>query len=228
MLQEIDHLYGLKLSATDKDIGHIDDFYFDDHSWLSRYIVVDTGSWLNSRQVLLAPEAFTADALNHGNATAKHIQVNLTSKQIENSPSIVTHRTVSRQYEDEYYRYYGWPNYWESGMLGAPGLTAFTPDLFGGSDVVHPRHQGGDPHLHGTRDITGYMIHALDGELGTVSGFMVNSKTWGLHVVIIETGAWYKSQSFHLLTEHIIRISHEKSMVYVNVTIADLTRNVHR
>ena len=101
MLQDIEHLYGLQLSATDKDIGHVKDFYFDDLTWMIRYIVVDTGGWLTSRQVLLAPEAFAANALNHGNANAKHIQVNLTSKQIEGSPSIEMHRTVSRQYEDE-------------------------------------------------------------------------------------------------------------------------------
>jgi hypothetical protein len=30
MLQDIKHLYGKKLGATDGDIGHVKDFYFDD------------------------------------------------------------------------------------------------------------------------------------------------------------------------------------------------------
>jgi hypothetical protein len=38
--------------------------------------------------------------------------VKLTKKQIESSPALASHKPVSRQYEEEYYRYYGWPTYW--------------------------------------------------------------------------------------------------------------------
>jgi hypothetical protein len=52
--------------------------------------------------------------------------VNLTRKQIEDSPAIETHKPVSRQYEEEYHRYYGWPYYWQGdglwGMSGFPIL----------------------------------------------------------------------------------------------------------
>jgi hypothetical protein len=52
--------------------------------------------------------------------------VNLTRKQIEDSPAIESHKPVSRQYEEEYYRYYGWPAYWQGdglwGMSGFPIL----------------------------------------------------------------------------------------------------------
>ena len=58
MLQHIKELYGDKLAATDGEIGHVKDFYFDDKSWAIRYAVADTGTWLSSRLVLLSPHAF--------------------------------------------------------------------------------------------------------------------------------------------------------------------------
>ena len=33
--------------ATDGEIGKVKEFYFDDQSWTIRYLIVETGSWLN-------------------------------------------------------------------------------------------------------------------------------------------------------------------------------------
>jgi len=48
-------LYGDKLAASDGEIGQVKDFYFDDQNWVMRYLVVDTGSWLSGRKVLISP-----------------------------------------------------------------------------------------------------------------------------------------------------------------------------
>lgn len=121
MLRSLKQLYGDKLGASDGDLGQVKDFYFDDQNWAVRYVVADTGTWLTSRQVLLTPHAF--GGLHQA---GKILRVNLTRKQIENSPSIEWHKPVSRQYEEEYYRYYGWPYYWQGdglwGMSGFPIL----------------------------------------------------------------------------------------------------------
>lgn len=114
MLHNTKELYGLKLTATDGEIGHVKDFYIDDKSWAVRYIIVDTGNWLSSRLVLLSPRSF-----GKLDTAGKCLSVALTKKQIEDSPSIDTHLPVSRQYEQEYHRYYGWPGYWESTASGA-------------------------------------------------------------------------------------------------------------
>ena len=50
-------LKGNTLVATDGDIGQSADFYFDDKSWTIRYLVADTGNWLQGRKVLLSPIA---------------------------------------------------------------------------------------------------------------------------------------------------------------------------
>jgi hypothetical protein len=58
MLQSIKQLYGETLRASDGEIGHAKDFYFDDKNWAVRYVVVNTGAWLSARLELISPHAF--------------------------------------------------------------------------------------------------------------------------------------------------------------------------
>ena len=99
MLNEAKTLKGYKLNGLNGEIGKIKEFYFDDHYWTIRYLVADTGNWLRDRQVLISPHALGAI-----NKTEKNIGVNLTKKQIEDSPSISSDKPVSRQFEESYYR----------------------------------------------------------------------------------------------------------------------------
>lgn len=55
MLRSMNDLENYTIRATDGTIGHVTDFYFDDERWVIRYLVVDTGSWLASRKVLISP-----------------------------------------------------------------------------------------------------------------------------------------------------------------------------
>jgi hypothetical protein len=112
MLRSIKQMYGDKLGASDGKIGHVKDFYFDDQNWTIRYLIADTGSWLSERQVLLSHHS-----LGRLDQAQKILNVNLTRKQIEGCPSIDLHKPVSRQYEEEYYRYFGWPSYWQGAGL---------------------------------------------------------------------------------------------------------------
>ena len=57
MLKRIKQLYKKTLGASDGDIGHVKDFYFDDWDWAVRYVVADTGSWLSELLVLISPRA---------------------------------------------------------------------------------------------------------------------------------------------------------------------------
>jgi len=125
MLRIVKKLFENKLGASDGEIGHVNDFYFDDQNWAVRYLVADTGSWMPGRLVLISPHAF--GNLYQG---GKVLLFNLTRQQIENSPSIELHKPVSRQYEEEYHRYYGWPFYWQGDQLW--GMSAFPISLTSG------------------------------------------------------------------------------------------------
>ena len=49
MLRSIKQMYGDKLGATDGEIGHVKDFYFDDKNWAIRYVIANTDAELEIR-----------------------------------------------------------------------------------------------------------------------------------------------------------------------------------
>ena len=44
MLRSIKQLYGKKLGASDGEIGHVEDFYFNGQQWAIRYVVAAINS----------------------------------------------------------------------------------------------------------------------------------------------------------------------------------------
>jgi hypothetical protein len=220
MLQNTKDLYGRKLAALDGDIGHVKDFYFDDIAWAIRYVVVDTGSWLTGRLVLLSPHAF--DGMDpHADA----LQVRLHRKQIQDSPSIASHETVSQQFEEHYYRSYGWPPYWQGGqmwgMSGSPLAASPQPRDIAVRQALEPT---ADRHLQSAKEVTAYPIEALDGAIGHVAGFLVDSATWGIREIAVEAGHWYSGREILVSPGQVERISFVDRKVFVNLTKADIER----
>lgn len=220
MIQNINDLYGYKLSATDGEIGKIKDFYFDDQAWVIRYLVAETGSWLTGRQVLLTPHAF-----GPFDQVGKVLPVHLTREQIEKCPSIDQHQPISRQYERDYYQYYGWPYYWDGDSLWGNGAYPTVTDIQAWAMTNTSRYKSRqDHHLRSMREVTGYTIHTVDGEIGKVSGILVDDTHWVITELIVETGHWYAGKKIRLLPEHIERINYVDSAVQVNLTKEDLLK----
>ena len=218
MLKSLKQLYGGKLSATDGEIGHVKDFYFDDQSWVVRYVVVDTGSWLSGRQVLVSPHAFASL-----DRTGKLLLLSLTRKQIEDCPSIETHKPVSRQYEEAYHKYYGWPYYWEgSGLWGLSGfpILELPPKPITGEAAAWngPSPESADAHLRSAKAVEGYHIQASDGTNGHICDFMMDARTWAILQLVVKTGHRFSGHEVQIPISQVDRVSYEKSSVFVNLT----------
>jgi len=218
MLRSIKQLYGDKLGASDGEIGHVKDFYFDDQNWAIRYLIADTGAWLPGRQVLISPHS-----LGRLDQSERILRVNLTRKQIEDSPSIESHKPVSRQYEEEYYRYYGWPYYWQGdalwGMSGFPILELPPESLPSASSAaISPPPERGDAHLRSAQAVTGYHLRTGDGVIGHVCDFMMDAQSWAIGQLVIKTGHRFSGKEVLIETKNVDRISYEESTVFVNLT----------
>jgi hypothetical protein len=218
MLRSLKQLYEDKLGASDGEIGRVKDFYFDDQNWAVRYLVADTGSWLAGRQVLLSPHAF-----GNLDQTGKVLRVNLTRKQIEDSPAIESHKPLSRQYEEEYHRYYGWPYYWQGG--GVWGMSGFPilelppkPLPSEPATAIGPQPERADAHLRNTQAVNGYHLQATDGIIGHVCDFMMDDKSWVIGQLVIKTGHRFSGKEVLIPTSKVARISFDDSTVFVNLT----------
>jgi hypothetical protein len=212
MLHRIQQRYGEKLRATDGEIGNVRDFYFDDKNWTVRYLVADTGRWLTGRLVLISPHAF-----GHLYPQGKVLLVNLTREQIEKSPSIDEHKPVSRQHEEEFHRYYGYPYYAESWPLW--GLAEY-PVVVPPPPPTAASQRGVDSHLRSARVVKGYNVEASDGIIGQIADFLIDGRTWALRQIVVASGHWFSGIEIPIPTGKISRISYNESTVYVDSTKA--------
>jgi hypothetical protein len=220
MSQSINNFYGKRLSARDGDVGHVKDFYFDDHTWAVRYVVADTGSWLAGRLVLLSPHAF-----GRFHKDDECLPANLTRSQIENGPAIESHLPVSRQYEEEYYRYYGWPVYWTGDHLwGMGGFPAVVPPPVQSQTPRMSLEKPGKAQLRSSRAVTGYHIQTPDGMIGEVTDFLLETRSWAIREIVVEAGHWYSGKEIRIPTDKVDRISFEDSSVFVSLTKEDIQR----
>ena len=85
MLQSLNTLIGSAIHARDGEMGTAADYLFDDETWTVRYIVVETGTWLASRRVLVSPAA-----VGQPEWAKRIIPVLLTKDQVQNSPTVDT------------------------------------------------------------------------------------------------------------------------------------------
>ncbi|MCM3713909.1 PRC-barrel domain-containing protein [Halalkalibacter oceani] len=197
------------MRATDGDIGSIDDFYFDDESFVVRYFIGDTRTWFFGGKVLLSPEAFTDVHI-----ADESISVNATKEQIKDSPKPDEKEPISRQYERELGQYYGW---------GAAPLTQPRRSLFG-EEAVEPHERAAvdletreESHLQSVNDVRNYRVHAINGEVGRVSDFLLESDTWNIRYLEVDVGGFLSKELVLVSTDWISEINWRDRTITVNV-----------
>jgi hypothetical protein len=183
-------------------VGKVEDLYFDDRAWTTRYLVVNTGPWLLGRKVLLAPRC-----VDHVRWRMQELAVGLTREQVEQSPEIDVARPVSRQMEAELHRYYGWAPYWGAGgrvMTAAQTLPA-------------PASEG-DPHLRSTKEVTGYAIEAKDGTIGHVDDLFVGAPGWAIRYAVVDTRNWLPGRKVLIGQQWLCGVDWAKAVACVDLT----------
>ena len=200
MLRNASAIHGCTIAARDGSLGTVSDFLFDDATWMVRWLVVDTGHWLPGRKVLLP-----ASILGEVDGVARKFLVDLTMQQVRDSPDIDSERTVSRQMETSVYDYYGWNPYWGSGLymgsygflgddgyLNPAGGTLSSQEAQRRADDILPAHrEDEDPHLRSIEEVSGYYIHATDGEVGHVEDFLLEDSDWSIRYLVVATKNWW-------------------------------------
>ncbi len=234
MLRSMHELENYAIGATDGNVGHVTDFYFDDDTWVIRYLVVATGSWLSNRDVLISPMS-----IHEPDWAGRSLPVSITKEQVSNSPGIDTAKPVSRQHEMGYLDHYGYSYYWAgTGMWGA-GMSpyAFVPGSDDGARSVErareqqnyaratsERKRNEDPSLRSCKAVVGYDIHATDGDIGHVEGMLVDEETWAVRYLVINTSNWWLGHKVLIAPQWITAVDWSGQSVSVDLS-RDLIQN---
>lgn len=230
MLQRVmQDLKGDAIRARDGDVGSVKDVYFDDERWAVRYLVVDTGSWLPGKKVLISPAS-----LMPGEAGQDAIPAGLTREQVKAAPDIDTDAPISRKLEEAHARYYGYPYYW-----GGPGLWGVAPSPL----AAPPAEKAQQPppagyrealerdkasaersHLRSGAEVVGYAIRAADGEIGHVEDLRVDDRTWAIADMVVDTRNWLPGKKVLVAPEAVAAIDWEAREVRLRLTREQLQR----
>jgi uncharacterized protein YrrD len=227
MLRNLHDLLKYSVDATDGDIGHVKDFYFDDKAWVIRYLIVETGGWLSSRKVLISPIS-----IGDPDSREKILPVSITREQVRNSPDIDTDKPVSRQHEYDFLGYYAYFPYWVGPGIWGQGAnrTQLMPEFVSTPSVIEPQpdntgfdasvapYSNQDTHLRSCNVVMGYHIHASDGEIGHVQGMLVDEETWAIRYLVVNTSNWWIGHQVLITPEQIRDVSWGDGMVSLNIT----------
>ncbi len=214
MLRDISDIEGCVIGATDGIIGRVTDCYFDDEAWVIRYFIVETGGGDLRHKVLVPPAA-----LGHPDWAAKILPVTITRGQVRNSPDIDTDKPVSRQQEMGYLGYYGYGVYWGGGGLW--GAAVYPDILQAGLQDQGTRgsaDKGNDPHLRSCNAVRRYYVHASDGEIGHIHGFLIDERSWAIRYLIVDTSNWWLGHQVLVSPEWVADVNWAESMVSVDLT----------
>ncbi len=229
MLGTVKDLEGYAIHASDGDIGHVRDVYFDDQTWVVRYLAVDTGGWLTGRSVLISPISVTGM-----DPTNRVLTLSTTRQQVQDSPDIDTDKPISRQHERSLLGYYNYPYYW--GLGGLWGDDSFPSLLLNVSErgTATPAHRadvgrvleegeagsdpGADTHLRSCGAVVGYRIEAADGHMGKVKGFLLEESTWAIRYLIVNTSEWWVDHEVLVAVRWISSVRWMDNAVTVSLT----------
>lgn len=224
MKQTVRELQGDTIHARDGALGAVQDVYFDDERWGVRYLVVDTGTWLPGRQVLISPTS-----IDSASPDASAVRVNLTRDQVKGAPGIESDRPVSRQYEMAHAAHFGYPYYWSGpllwGAVAAPGspLAAGTAGSLGPGQSAAKRAAEeelaqADSHLRSGAEVIGYDIEARDGAIGAVEDFVVDERTWAISDVVVDTRKWWPGGQVRIAPSEVERIDWNGRKMHLRLT----------
>lgn len=213
MLRNVKDLQGYAIRATDGLIGNVDDVYFDDEDWAVRYLVVDTGSWLSGRKVLIPPIF-----LGSLDRKARTLSVSITIDLVKRSPGIDTQRPVSRQHEADYSGYFGGAGLW--GMGAYPGsLTAqgrIREDLR--AHRTHETRRFENHHLRSSTAVIGHHIAATDGYIGHLDDLLLDDHSWAIRYLIVNTSNWWGGHHVLIAPQWVEDVSWPDATVSITLT----------
>ncbi|HEY0844375.1 MAG TPA: PRC-barrel domain-containing protein [Noviherbaspirillum sp.] len=220
MLHSIKALMEFTVEAGSDAVGRVHDIYFDDSQWRLRYFVIDAGD----REVLLSPLSVGHAAWDTG-----VLRFDLSVEQIRNSPDMDTVRPVSRQYEETFNVYYGYPYYWASPQESSPiypGIVERQPlnetEKRAIKERLEDERRHTDPHLRSSDEVIGYRIQASDDRVGHVEDFLIDESDWSIRLMVVDTRNWLPGKHVLIAPYAIERVEWDARAVYLDITRQEL------
>jgi len=107
-VRSVKEVTGYTISATDGEIGHVEDFIAETDTWKIRYMIIDTRNWWLGKHVLVSP-SWVERVL----WAERRVCVDMSRDRIKGAPEYEPSLPLSREYEVRLHDFYGVPGYWK-------------------------------------------------------------------------------------------------------------------
>lgn len=171
--------------AKDGPVGSPIDIYIDERDWKLRYLILETGTWLRGRRVLLSP-----CTVEMGDWYQPHLQTSLTYDQLAGSPEVHSEKPVSWHCEERLVEYFGWPAYW----LGDVGAGVAVSELDCDEKRAITAEIETRTRLRSYSEIRNYSISGTGSSVGAVEDFFIRPHDWSIEYLVINHGTWFGSR----------------------------------
>ena len=117
------------------------------------------------------------------------------------------------------YDHYEWEPYWDGSFSPVSLVMAVPTDVTRNLTAQQrdPHQAWGNPHLRSIATITGYGIHANDGEIGAVEDILIDDTGWEVRYLTVDTGNWWPGERVLISPRSILKIDWVAEMIYLNV-----------
>ena len=177
---------GYTIEAVDGKVGFISDILFEDQTWKLRWFVVNTGSWLLGRKILIHPSA-----LERPDIRQRAFPSSLTKVQVEASPDLKCNQPVSRQIDQDFSNYYTFLSGWGDDCYGGQSVGLLGSGASNSRSVPRvPVLEDDERQLLSIASMMGFSIHALDGDIGHLEDFLVEDESWTIEYAVVATKNW--------------------------------------
>lgn len=213
MLRSLKELERYDVFAADGSVGKCADFLVDRDRWILRYLVVETGTLLAKRPVLVPPKSVVEIEQED-----RSFQLALTRATIEKSPVVDPHLLVSRQHEAEIYDYYGYPYYWSADLVDAESSPALIVAESSRRSQPEIRPPDTSNHVGSTKLLRGYALRATDATLGQLDDWIAQDDIWEIKYLVVDASNWWQGRKVLIAPQWITRVNHSEQLVDVNLS----------
>jgi hypothetical protein len=217
-LQSAKQFHGFTMHTLDGNAGTIKETLFDEAAWVIRYLVVETGGWLDHNEILIASISVARLDWNR-----KAVYVNLTSEQIRESPGLGVTRPMLRANEAEFLDHYGYSHYWNGLAPVLPSSDASSAaSASARRDAIERDLQQVASDLHSSVEMIGCAVRTSDDTDGQVEDLQFDDASWDIAFLVIDPHDWSADSSVLVSPSRVAHIDWEQAQVALPMTRAEL------
>lgn len=209
MLWNARSLIGFGIHTSDGDIGTIIDLYFDDATWTVLYLVVETGSWLSAKEILLS-----SSVARLPDWPDRRVSVSVTREQVKASPDVSTKLPVSQRKERELAAHYGW---WLAHLEEQDKSASAKKEKEEARE-----NSDGESNLRSVDAVVGYAVLGVDGKAGEVYDFLLGKGIWTIGSIIVRTSGWPLDRRVALPSHLVREIRYRERSVHVGMSVDEV------